>query len=139
MDVLKLGAQLLASQLDKDGDGLDLQDITSALSGLMSNNDGNVDLSGMVSKLGDNGLASVAASWLGDGENEAISAEQVGGLFSGEQIDDFAAKLGVDSDTALDSLSNALPNMVDQSSSGGSLLDMVGGVSGLMGMAKKFL
>jgi hypothetical protein len=36
-------------------------------------------------------------------------------------------------------LKDALPQMIDKSSSGGSLLDNLGGLSGALGMAKKFL
>ena len=44
----------------------------------------------------------------------------------------------VDEGGAADALSNFLPGLLDKASSGGNLLDKVGGLGGLAGMAKKF-
>jgi uncharacterized protein YidB (DUF937 family) len=136
-NMLETAAKLFQGNLDKEGNGIDLSDITAALSTLMADNDGNVDIASMVSNLNADGLTSMAASWLGDGENETIAPEQVKSLFDGNKISDFAASLGLDENSALSSLSNTIPDAVDQSSSGGSLLDSVGGISGAMGLASK--
>ncbi|NRA71528.1 MAG: hypothetical protein HRU24_10930, partial [Gammaproteobacteria bacterium] len=56
----------------------------------------------------------------------------------GDKIAAFASSLGVDSDTATTGLSNMLPDLIDQGSSGGNLLDSVGGIGGALDMAKKF-
>ena len=58
-------------------------------------------------------------------------------MFGGDKLSAFAGKLGVDQDNATEGLSSVLPNLVDQSSSGGSLLDSVGGLGGAMDFAKK--
>lgn len=55
------------------------------------------------------------------------------------EISNFASKLGTDSATAAGGLADVLPQLVDQSSQGGSLLDAAGGLGGLMGAAKSFL
>lgn len=136
-DIIQIGAQLFQSKLDKDGDGLDIGDIVSAISGLISNDDGNLDLGSLVSNLNAGGLASLAASWLGDGDNEEIAPHQVKEIFGGDKISAFAEKLGLDENSALSGLANALPAIVDKSSSGGSLLDSIGGISGAIGLASK--
>ena len=41
-------------------------------------------------------------------------------------------------DEASSSLSQILPDLIDKSSKGGSLLDSVGGAEGLAGLASKF-
>ncbi len=142
MDLLKIGTQAL---MDKFG-GMDKSSLTDALSGLMAGSDGDssFDVMGLVSKMQSSDTSSdltdIAASWLGDGENAPVSAEQLKEVFSQDQIASFAQKLNVDEDTALDSLSEALPSMVDQGSDNGSLMDMAsGGLGGLMDMASKFL
>ena len=48
-----------------------------------------------------------------------------------------ATELGTDEGSLLSSLSQALPQMVNNASSGGSLLDSIGGLGGAMNMAKK--
>ncbi len=135
MDILKLGASLL---MDKLGDGnSDLGSISSALGGLLSDNDGNLNLGNIVSSMQEMGLGSIVESWLGDGDNEAISGEQVKELFGGERISELASQMGTDENSVLAGLSEALPQVVDKSSSAGSLLDSLGGLDGVMNMARK--
>ena len=142
MDLMQIGMQLLQSKLGAGN--AQSGDISSALGGLLGGgSDGGLDIGGMVAKMqgGDTGadLTKLASSWLGDGGNEAISTDQVSQLLGSEKVSEFASKLNVDEGTALSSLTDLLPQMVDKSSSGGSLLDSVGGLGGLMGMASKFM
>lgn len=130
---MQIGASLLK---DKLGGG-NMDSITSALGGLLSDNDGNLNLGNIVSGLQEKGLGSVVASWLGDGDNEAISADQVKELFGSEKISQVASQLGTDEGSVLNGLSEALPQVVDKSSSGGNLLDSLGGIDGIADMAKK--
>ncbi len=135
MDIMKLGASLLMNKLG-GGDG-NLDSITSALGGLLSDNDGNLNLGNIVAGLQEKGLGSVVESWLGDGENEAISADQVKELFGSEKVSEMASQLNTDEGSVLSGLAEALPQVVDKSSSGGSLLDSIGGIDGVLNMAKK--
>ena len=136
-DILKIGAQVFQSNTDSSTDGLDLGDISSALSGLLGGSRGGIDLSGIVSRLQEGGLASIAASWLGDGANDGISADQVKDLLGQEKIDAFSTQLGVSQENALNGLAAALPSVIDKSSSGGSILDSLGGMGDLAGLAGK--
>ena len=133
MDLMQIGAQLLASKL---GSGASSDSVTSALDGLMSGNDGKPDLGGIISAMQDKGLGSVASSWLGDGQNEEVSADQVRDIVGSDKVAAMANQLHTDEGSLLDGLKEALPQIIDKSSSGGSLLDNAGG---LLGMAKKFL
>jgi len=143
MDLMKIGTQLLMSKLGGGSESA----LTSALGGLLggggSSNGGGIDLMGLVSKMQggstSSSLTDLAGSWLGDGDNAAVSHGQLKEMFSGDQLSAFASQLNVDEGTALDGLSAALPSMVDKGSSGGSLLDAVGGLGGLMGMASKLM
>ncbi|MGV6809510.1 MAG: YidB family protein [bacterium] len=137
-DVLQIGAQLFQSKLDREGDGLDIGDIISALSTLLANKEGTgVDLNNIVGQMNSGDLLSMAASWLGNGENQRISSEQIANLFDTEKLLSFAQQLGLSEGQALNGLTEAIPNIVDKSSSDGSLLDMVGGISGAIGLASK--
>jgi uncharacterized protein YidB (DUF937 family) len=130
---MQLGTQLLASKL---GSGANSGAITSALGGLMAGKDGQPDLGGIVGAMQGKGLGSVAASWLGDGKNEDISVDQVRDVVGSDKVAAMAAQLNTDEGSLLNSLKEALPQIIDKSSRGGSLLDNAGG---LLGMAKKFL
>jgi uncharacterized protein YidB (DUF937 family) len=137
MDLLQIGAQLLQSKL---GSNIQTGDIASALSGLLGGD--NFDIGSLISKIqGNSGLASMAASWLGDGANSAMSGSQVMDIFGKDKVSEFASKLNIDEGTASNGLADMLPQLIDKASSGGSLLESamgsMGGAGGLMGMAGK--
>jgi uncharacterized protein YidB (DUF937 family) len=137
-NVLEIGTQLFKKQLDNDQDGqVEGTEIATALVSLLSNNQGQLDLGSLVNRMQGGELISIATSWLGDGPNAAIRPEQLAQLFNSEQITAFAQKLGISPDKALAGLTAAVPAIVDKSSSSGSLLDMVGGASGVIDLADK--
>jgi uncharacterized protein YidB (DUF937 family) len=133
MDLMKMGAELFANASGGDKGGLDMDAIQSAMSGLLGGQGDKLDLGKIMSNMnGDGGMMSVVNSWLGDGENAPISADQITSLLGSDKVAEFASKLNIDPQTALNGLSQSLPGVVDKASSGGSLLDSFGGVSGLM-------
>jgi uncharacterized protein YidB (DUF937 family) len=137
MDIMKMGSELLSSSL---GGSADSEQASAALPGLLGGSGGNLDLGALAAKMAGSGeLSSVIGSWLGDGGNAGISTESITALFGNPAIADFAAKLGVDPSKAMSALSDVLPQLMDKSSSGGSLLDSIGGAEGLLGAAKSFL
>ena len=137
MDVLQLGAQMLSEKL---GLQIDADTVTSALSSLLGDGQGNIDLAGLAGRMASSGdLGSIVSSWLGDGANSAISADNILGLLGENQVADFAAKIGTNGQSAAAGLADVLPQLMDKASSGGSLLDSAGGFDGLLGAAKSFL
>lgn len=138
MDLMKLGSDLLMSKLGGNGSS---DSVTSMLSGLLSNggdtNPGG--MGGLLDMMKEKGLGSIADSWLGDGDNEEISSDQMREVLGQDQVSQMAQQLDTNEDSLLDGLRDALPQIVDKSSSGGSLLDNVGGLGGALDMAKKFL
>jgi len=137
-ELLKVGASMFSkSNLSGDaGSNLDLSSLTSALSGLSGDGEG-FDLGSLMTNLNAGGLGEMAKSWLGDGANTGISPEQISSALGSEKIAEFASKLGISTDEAAGGLSEALPQMVDNASSGGSILDSLGGVEGVLGLAGK--
>jgi uncharacterized protein YidB (DUF937 family) len=137
MDINKLGAQMLSEKL---GLQIDSDTVVGALSGLLGDGQGNIDFAGLASKMASSGeLGGIVSSWLGDGANSSISADSILGMLGENKVSDFASTLGTDRDSAATGLADVLPHMMDKASSGGSLLESVGGLDGLMGAAKSFL
>lgn len=139
--LLQMGATMFinSKQSGDAGSGLDMGSLTSALSGLAGgdrSSDG-VNLGSLVSKMNSGGLGDIAKSWLGDGNNAAISPDQITNMLGADKISAFASQLGLSNEEAAGGLSEALPQMVDKASSGGSLLDSIGGISGAVGLASK--
>ena len=142
MDLLQTGASLIQGNSDDATTGLDSSAITSALGGLLGGSEGGLDLSSLVSGLGENGLGEIVGSWLGNGENAAISPDQVTDLLGSDKISEFASNLGISLDSAKGALADALPQVVDQATSGeGGIMDdmlaQVGGAGGAMEMLGK--
>jgi len=100
---------------------------------------GGLDIGSLVNGMKEKGMGDVADSWLGDGDNADISADQLKDVLGADKISAAAAELGTDEGSLLEGLREAVPQMVDKSSSGGSLLDSLGGLGGVANMAKKFL
>jgi len=131
--IINIGTSLL-----KDRVGGDESSLGDALSSILSNSEGGLDLSNILSAVTDGDLGSVVSSWVGSGENASIDAEGIKNLLGSDKISEFAAKLGIDEDTAANALSDVIPNVVDKATpEGDSILESLGGVDGLMDLAKK--
>ena len=123
MDLMQMGSQLLASQL---GNGANADSITKALNGLLSDSNGKLDLGSLIGAMQGKDLGTIAASWLGDGDNAGISAGQVREVVGKDKVAAMASELNSDEDSILNGLKEALPQLIDNSSKGGSLLDNPG-------------
>ena len=137
-----MGGELIQNNNDDTTTGLDVGDIAGALSGLLGNSEGGLDLGSLVSNLSENGLGEVVGSWLGEGENASISLDQVKDLLGSDKISEFASQLGLSEESAAGALADALPQVVDKATSGedsmiGDLLAQVGGAGGVMDMVGK--
>ena len=141
-DLLKLGASVIQGNSDSTTTGLDSNAITGALGSLLGGENG-LDLSSIVSNMTNGeGLSEIVGSWLGNGENMPISMDSITDLLGSDKISEFASNLGLSEESAKGALSDALPNLIDQATSGeNSLVDtmlaQVGGASGAMDMLGK--
>ncbi len=142
MDLLKVGGSLIQGNSDDATTGLDIGDIAGALGGLLGNAEGGLDLSSIVGGLASNGLGDIVGSWMGNGENASISMDQITDLLGSDKISEFASNLGLSEESAKGALADALPQVIDQATSGeGGMLDdmlaQVGGPKGAMDMLGK--
>jgi len=132
MDLLAIGQQLLGNKLGQNGAG-----VMQALRGLTEGE--GLNLQGIAALLQQNGLSEQVQSWLGDGENQEVSSEQLQEALGQENIDNAAAQMGVESGDAIESLRSMLPELLNNASSGGSILDQFGDAGGLLNAAKNLL
>ena len=142
MDLFKIGASLIQGNSDDTTTGLDADDITSALSKLIGNGQGSLDLGALVGGLSQNGLGEIVGSWLGNGENKSISMDQITDLLGSDKVSEFASELNISEESAKGALADSLPQVVDQATAGeGSIMDemlaQVGGPQGAMEMLGK--
>lgn len=89
-------------------------------------------LSGLVQKFEQAGLGHVVNSWVGNGANHPVSADQLGGVLGSDMVSGLAKQLGLNPQDALGQLSQLLPHVVDKLTPQGQIPQ--GDVSGLGGM-----
>jgi|ERR1044071_8842200 uncharacterized protein YidB (DUF937 family) len=75
----------------------------------------NGGVSGLVSRFQGAGLGQQVQSWLSNGTNQPISPEQVDQVFSPNEIENWANRLGVSVDRMRGVLAEVLPHAVDHS------------------------
>lgn len=92
-------------------------------------------LQGVVSKLDAAGLGDLAKSWIGGGDNKAISPDEVRNALGDDEVRRVAEKAGVSEPEAADGLAGLLPGLIDKVTPDGKLPDL----GDLKDLAGKFL
>lgn len=132
----------------------DLGGLAGALGGLLANNgaegaggagSGFGGLGGLVSKFEQAGMGNVINSWIGKGDNQPVSGDQLQNALGGDTIAAIASKLGINAQTLLPMLATMLPALIDQLTPHGKVPeqglgtqeDLLGSLSGLL-QGKKF-
>lgn len=138
MDLMNVAADLLVKQI-KQEPATSTEPAPSAaldaLKGLLPTSGGELNLAELAGQfMGSGGVASIAASWLGDGENKGIDPGQIIEVLGNDKISAFAQKLGVDPMVASSALSAILPKLIDQGSTEGKV-----DAGAIAGMAKGML
>lgn len=110
--------------------GLSTQSVLGTVLGALNNHPGG--LGGVVDTLSKNGLQDVVASWIGNGPNPPVTADQVQGALGSEAVtnitSEIAGKLGISPDAAGTVLTQVLPHLVDHLTPNGQVPQ--GGLSG---------
>ena len=79
------------------------------------------DLNGLVDKFRSSGLGEKVESWIGTGQNEAITRDEIKRGFGQDEIDRIARESGKSSDEVADELSRELPRAVDEATPTGQI------------------
>ena len=101
----------------------------------MFNSNGGV--SGLMEKFKAGGLGDAAASWIGTGENIAVSPDQISNVLGEGAIADMAAKFGLTPEVLSAQIAEHLPTVVDKLTPNGAVEGESGGLlSSVLGMLK---
>jgi uncharacterized protein YidB (DUF937 family) len=101
----------------------------SALPNILAQVLRNTDLSsigGLLDQLQKSGLGPQVTSWLGNGANLPVSADQLRSALGDERVRQIAASLGIPVDVVLGQLSQHLPATIDKMSPNGTLEEQLG-------------
>lgn len=112
----EMGKQLGSALGGQAGGGQ--PNVLQLVQALMSQNGG---LDGLLAKLKQGGLEPVVKSWLGNGQNLPVSAEQITKALGNPQIAAVAKQFGIDPQQVSTLIATQLPAIVDQLSPGGAL------------------
>ncbi len=107
---------------------------------LLGNDGGAGGLQGLVARFQQAGLGEVIASWVGPGQNHAISGEQLTNVLGSDLLSGLAGKLGVSAGDMAGQLSSLLPGLVDKLTPAGhapagglgNAGDLIGALGGLL-------
>ena len=87
--------------------------LQAAMGALGGGGGGLAGLSGVLSKFQSAGLQGKADSWVGNGPNERLSADEVGQALGDDQVAQIAQQAGMSPDKAKRALSKLIPNAVN--------------------------
>ncbi|MES2960586.1 MAG: YidB family protein [Pseudomonadota bacterium] len=91
-------------------------------------------LAGLAEQFQRGGLGDVMGSWVGSGQNQPISPDQLGDVLGGDLLGQLTRQTGMDSGDLLGQLSQVLPQMVDQATPEGRIPDNgLGDIGAILG------
>ena len=112
----------------------------SAVSGLVTNSGG---IGGLMQKFSGHGLGDLMKSWVGTGPNPPATAEHIEKVFGADQLQEIAAKTGIDPSQISGHIAELLPQLVDKLTPHGQPVEgeaLQGGLASLLrgGLGKLF-
>ena len=114
-------------------------DLLGALSGLLGPSGGIGGLAGLVERFHQGGMSDVVNSWIGNGQNLPVTAQQITSVLGSGTIGQLAQQLGLNHGDVAAQLAQLLPHMVDHltpngqlpaagAGAGGELASLLGGL-----------
>jgi len=109
--------------------------LLQAVTGMLGNDGEHGGLGGLVAKFEQAGLGNVVGSWVGNGQNQPVTGDQLTQVLGSGAISNIAAKLGVSPDEAAGQLSSVLPGLISHlTPNGAAPAGGLGNAGDLMGM-----
>jgi uncharacterized protein YidB (DUF937 family) len=93
-------------------------------------------LGGLISTFQAKGMGGIISSWVGTGENQPVSGDQVASAIGSEKVNEIAGKLGMSADKVKEGLASVLPVVIDKLTPDGKVPQLPG-AGMLEGLAAK--
>ena len=107
---------------------------------LLTNHSSGNGLAGLAQQFDKQGLGHLMQSWVGTGENQAISPDQLHQVLGAEQVQQFAQQNGMPGSQVTTALAALLPQLIDKLTPHGQVPpqnDLQGMLTGLLGTLGK--
>ncbi|NRR33939.1 DUF937 domain-containing protein [Oxalobacteraceae bacterium] len=114
----QLAGQVIGSLGAQKQDPVSQSDLLSGVMGLINNAGG---LPAILQQLQASGLADQVASWIGTGDNQAVSGNQIKDALGADNIAQIAQQAGVEPEHAATGLAQLLPQIIDKLTPDGQL------------------
>ncbi|TAM50117.1 MAG: DUF937 domain-containing protein [Burkholderiaceae bacterium] len=109
--------------------------LLQAAASMLSNEGGHGGLGGLVGKFQQAGLGDAVNSWIGTGQNQPVSGDQITNALGSGTVADLASKLGVAPGEAAGQLAQVLPGLINHlTPTGEAPAGGLGNAGELMGM-----
>lgn len=92
-------------------------------------------ITGLIQQFHNNGLSGIVSSWIGTGQNQPVSADQIQNVLGSQFVQNFAGKMGISPENASSSISQLLPSIMDKLTPNGQVPEQ----SDLMSMGSSLL
>jgi uncharacterized protein YidB (DUF937 family) len=106
----QLAGQVLGSMGAQKQDPVPQGDLVNSVLGLIDQAGG---LPGLLQKLKDSGLTDQVASWVGTGENQPVSGNDITAALGADQVGAIAQQAGLEPEHASTGLAQLLPQIID--------------------------
>ncbi len=106
----QLAGQVLGSLGSQQQDPVPQGDLLNGVMGLINQAGG---LPGLLQKLQDSGLTEQVASWVGTGENQPVSGDQIRQALGADNVAQLAQQAGLETEHASTGLAQLLPQIID--------------------------
>lgn len=114
----QLAGQVMDSLGAQKQDPVAQGDLMSSIMGLIERAGG---LPALLQQLKDSGLADQVASWIGNGDNQAVSGNQIKDALGEDNLQQAAQQAGMTPEHAATGLAQLLPQIISQLAAGGAL------------------
>ena len=94
--------------------------LQAALS-LLANNGQTGGLAGLMERFQQAGLGQVFQSWIADGENQPVSAQEIEGVLGDGHLQQISEESGLPDDETAQRLSEMLPGLIDKATPNGKM------------------
>ena len=122
------------------GDSGQQNALVQIASGLITKNSTGNGLAGLAQQFDKQGLGHLLQSWVGTGQNQAISPDQMHQVLGAEQVQQFSQQTGMQGSQLTTALSALLPQLIDKLTPHGQVPpknDLQGMLTGLLGSLGK--
>lgn len=110
--------------------------LMSAVLGML-NDQQSGGLSGLLQKFQQNGLGDQVSSWIGTGQNQPVSGDQIENALGHDQVEQIAQQAGMSHEQASGGIAQLLPTVIDKLTPNGELPDQNALAAGLNSVTGK--